>query len=722
MESRAEMPEVASKTIPEEAAVVLADLDNPKYFINRELSMLEFQKRVFEEAQDELNPLLERVKFLSILGSNLDEFFMVRVGGLIMQRDAGVIIGSNDGYTPNQQLIEIRKIAMKLMSEGREYWHNTLLPLLEKAGIHILPYQLLTDRQKEFVNGYYKEVVFPTLTPLAFDPGHPFPHISNLSLNLAISIEDEFGEEHFARLKVPSSLPQLVPIKRSSGNFKRDGTLPRHHYFIWLSNLISENLTDLFPGMKIKEAYPFHVTRNADFEIQELEASDLLEVMEESVRNRRFGKVVRLMVHKSMPETLQNLLALNLNMDKKDIYIVELPLNMQSLMDLYKMEMPHLKDRPFHQNQIERFRNQEGLDFSKVFSTIRAGDILFHHPYDSFIPIIDFLKAAARDPNVLTIKMTLYRVGKNSPIVKTLLEARRDYGKQVAVLVELKARFDEESNIGWARMLEQEGVHVTYGLLGLKTHSKIALVVRKEDEHIRRYMHLGTGNYHHLTANQYEDMGLFTCDEEIGADASDLFNYLTGYSLKTDYRKLLIAPINMRQRFVAMIDREIEMQKKHHNGYLIFKTNAIVDPAIIKKLYLASQAGVKIDLLVRGICCLRPGIKGLSENIRVISILGRFLEHSRIFYFYNNGQEEIYMGSADLMQRNLNQRVEILFPIQETRMIHHIRKNILDVYLSDNVKARLMKSDGTYIRLKPQNKRAGKNAQKIFIDRVNRRK
>lgn len=716
------MPEAAPKTIPEESAVVIADLDNPKYFINRELSMLEFQQRVFEEAQDELNPLLERVKFLSILGSNLDEFFMVRVGGLIMQRDAGIIIGSNDGYTPSQQLIEIRKIAMKLMIEGREYWHHTLLPLLEKAGIHILPYKELTDRQKEFVNGYYKEVVFPTLTPLAFDPGHPFPHISNLSLNLAISIEDELGEEHFARLKVPSSLPQLVPIKRSSGNLKRDGTLPRHHYFIWLSNLISENLADLFPGMIIKEAYPFHVTRNADFEIQELEASDLLEVMEESVRNRRFGKVVRLMVHKSMPESLQNLLALNLNMDKKDIYIVDLPLNLQSLMDLYKMEMPHLKDRPFHQNQIERFRNQEGLDFSKVFSTIRAGDILVHHPYDSFIPIIDFLKAAARDPNVLTIKMTLYRVGKNSPIVKTLLEARRDYGKQVAVLVELKARFDEESNIGWARMLEQEGVHVTYGLLGLKTHSKIALVVRKEDEHIRRYMHLGTGNYHHLTANLYEDMGLFTCDEEIGADASDLFNYLTGYSLKTDYRKLLIAPINMRQRFVAMIDREIEMQKKHHNGYLIFKTNAIVDPAIIKKLYLASQAGVKIDLLVRGICCLRPGIKGLSDNIRVISILGRFLEHSRIFYFYNNGQEEIYMGSADLMQRNLNQRVEILFPIQEKSMIHHIRKNILDVYLSDNVKARLMKSDGTYFRLKPQNKRYGKNAQKIFIDRVNRRK
>ena len=716
------MPEDQQITKIEDPNIVIEDLDNPKFYINRELSMLEFQRRVFEEAQDELNPLLERVKFISILGSNLDEFFMVRVGGLIMQKDAGVISGSIDGFTPNQQLIEIRKIAGKLMLDARNYWHNTLIPLLEKAGIHILSFGELTERQIEFVNGYYHEVVFPTLTPLAFDPGHPFPHISNLSLNLAVSIEDEFHDEHFARVKVPSTLPQLVPIKRSSGNYRRDGTLPRHHYFIWLSNLIKENLSSLFPGMTIREAYPFHVTRNADFEIQELEASDLLEVMEESVRNRRFGKVVRLMVQKDMPEALQELLAENLNMDKRDIYPLDLPLNLQSLMDLYKMELPYLKDRLFHQNVIEKFRSQEGLDYNKVFATIRSGDVLFHHPYDSFVPIIDFLKAAARDPNVLTIKMTLYRVGKNSPIVKALLEARRDFGKQVAVLVELKARFDEESNISWARMLEQEGVHVTYGLVGLKTHSKIALVVRKEGEHIRRYMHLGTGNYHHVTANLYEDLGLLTCDEEIGADASDLFNYLTGYSLKKDYRKLLIAPINMRQNFLQMIDREIEIHKKYGNGYLIFKANAIVDPMIIKRLYQASQSGVKIDLIIRGICCLRPGIKGLSENIRVISILGRFLEHSRIFYFQNNGEEEIYMGSADLMQRNLNQRVEVLFPIQEKTMVRSIRKNILDVYLADNVKARVMKSDGSYSRLKPHSVKTAKNSQMIFIDRANRQK
>jgi len=716
------MPEELKIPKIEDPNILIEDLDNPKFYINRELGMLEFQRRVFEEAQDELNPLLERVKFISIVGSNLDEFFMVRVGGLIMQRDAGVISGSIDGFTPNQQLIEIRKIAGKLMLEARSYWHNTLIPLLEKSGIHILTYNQLTERQKEYVNGYYEEVVFPSLTPLAFDPGHPFPHISNLSLNLAVSIEDEDFDEHFARVKVPSSLPQLVPIKRSSGNFRRDGTLPRHHYFIWLSNLIIENLSSLFPGMTIKEAYPFHVTRNADFEIQELEASDLLEVMEESVRSRRFGKVVRLMVHKDMPDSLQELLAENMNMDKRNIYALDLPLNLQSLMDLHKMEMPYLKDRPFHQHIIEKFRSVEGLDYNKVFATIRSGDILFHHPYDSFTPIVDFLKSAARDPNVLTIKMTLYRVGKNSPIVKALLEARRDFGKQVAVLVELKARFDEESNISWARMLEQEGVHVTYGLVGLKTHSKIALVVRKEGEHIRRYMHLGTGNYHHVTANLYEDLGLLTCDEEIGADASDLFNYLTGYSLKKDYHKLLVAPINMRQRFIEMIDREIEHQKQFENGYLILKANAIVDPMIIKKLYQASQAGVKVDLIIRGICCLRPGIKGLSENIRVISILGRFLEHSRIYYFQNNGQEEIYMGSADLMQRNLNQRVEVLFPVMEQAMVRSIRKNILDVYLADNVKSRLMKSDGTYVRLKPHNRRAAKNAQVIFIERANRRK
>lgn len=704
-----------------ETQVLIDDLDNPKYYINRELGMLEFQRRVLEEAMDERNPLLERVKFLSILGSNLDEFFMVRVGGLVMQRDAGVYSTTKDGLTPNQQLIEIRKIANKLMVESRDYWQNTITPLLEKSGIHILSYTQLTERQREFVNGYFEEVVYPTLTPLAFDPGHPFPHISNLSLNLAISIEDENQEEHFARVKVPSSLPQLVPIKRSSGGYRRDGSTPRHHYFIWLSHLVKENIQSLFPGMKILEVHPFHVTRNADFEIQELEAADLLEVMEESVRNRRFGKVIRLIVDKNMPILVQDLLAQNLDMDKRDIYALDSPMNMHSLIDLYPIDLPQLKYRPFIQSFPDRLRQKEIFDGNAIFSSIRAHDIFLHHPYDSFIPIVDFLRAAARDPNVLTIKMTLYRVGKNSPIVKTLLEARRDFGKQVAVLVELKARFDEESNIGWARMLEQEGVHVTYGLVGLKTHCKIALVVRKEGENIRRYMHLGTGNYHHITANLYEDMGIFTADQDIGADASDLFNYLTGYSAKKEYRKLLIAPINLRQRFEQMIDREIAIHKKKKNGHLIFKMNSIVDPVIIKKLYQASQVGVKVDLITRGICSLKPGIKGLSDNIRVISILGRFLEHSRVYYFHNDGEEEVYLGSADLMPRNLNQRVEILFPVEDKVLVRQIRKNILELYLSDNVKARIMKSDGTYSRLKPHSSRSAKHAQKIFIERANRK-
>lgn len=704
-----------------DAQVLIDDLDNPKYYINRELGMLEFQRRVLEEAMDERNPLLERVKFLSIVGSNLDEFFMVRVGGLVMQRDAGIYSTTKDGLTPNQQLIEIRKIASKLMLESRAYWHNTITPLLEKNGIHILSYSQLTERQREFVNGYFAEVVYPTLTPLAFDPGHPFPHISNLSLNLAVSIQDEDQEEHFARVKVPASLPQLVPIKRSSGGYRRDGSTPRHHYFIWLSHLVKENIQSLFPGMKILEVHPFHVTRNADFEIQELEAGDLLEVMEESVRNRRFGKVIRLIVDKNMPANIQELLAQNLDIDQRDIYALDAPMNMHSLMDLYPIDLPQLKYRSFIQSFPDRLRQKEIFDGNAIFSSIRAHDILLHHPYDSFLPVVDFLRAAARDPNVLTIKMSLYRVGKNSPIVKTLLEARRDYGKQVAVLVELKARFDEESNIGRARMLEQEGVHVTYGLMGLKTHCKIALVVRKEGENIRRYMHLGTGNYHHITANLYEDMGLFTADADIGADASDVFNYLTGYSAKKEYRKLLIAPINLRQRFEQMIDREISIHKKKKNGHLIFKMNSLVDAVIIKKLYQASQVGVKVDLITRGICSLKPGIKGLSENIRVISILGRFLEHSRIYYFHNDGEEEIYLGSADLMPRNLNQRVEILFPVEDKVLVRQIRKNILELYLSDNVKARLMKSDGTYTRLKPHSSRKSKNAQQIFIERANRK-
>ncbi|NPV84519.1 MAG: polyphosphate kinase 1 [Anaerolineae bacterium] len=687
---------------------------DPQWYINRELSLLEFQWRVFDEARDERNPLLERIKFLTILDTNLDEFFMVRVSGLRMQRSAGIAELSIDGLTPARQLAEIRKVVMKLMQEARTYYKNTLLPELEKQGIRILEYHALTQHQREMVNRYFCDNIFPVLTPLAFDPGHPFPHISNLSLNLAVIVEDSQGQRRFARLKVPSSLPALLPVKRSSGGLRKDGSPPQIHQFVWLTDVIIANMERLFPGMKFIEAYPFHVTRNADLQIQELEAQDLLDTMEESVRRRRFGEVVRLMITEKMPRNIRDILEENLNVEANDVYVLDPPLVLSGLAQLTKIERYDLKDKPFVPAIPTVLRSAPGEPPPSIFNIIREGNILQHHPYDSFVPVIDFLRAAARDPDVLAIKQTLYRVGQNSPVVAALLEAAREYHKQVAVLVELKARFDEESNIGWCKMLEQEGVHVTYGLLGLKTHSKIALVVRREGDHIQRYVHLGTGNYNHITANIYEDLSMFTADEAIGADATDLFNYLTGYSNKTDYNKLLVAPINLRARLEEMIRNEIRLQQKGEQGYMILKTNAVADKPMIALLYEASQAGVKIDMIVRGICCLRPGIKGLSENIRVISIVGRFLEHSRIYYFRNGGEEKIYMGSADLMPRNLNDRVEVLFPVEEPRMIRHVRDNILAAYFKDNVKTRLMQPDGSFKHLKPDGKPEF-NVQEYFI-------
>ena len=689
------------------------NIGHPTYYINRELGMLAFQERVFEEAKDKQNPLLERLKFLAIVGSNLDEFFMVRAGGLKMQHDAGVKHLSIDGETPAEQLAAIRKTAKKLLLELRKYLKSELVPAFTEAGIFILQYDQLNKKQKEHVDKYFHEVVFPVLTPLAFDPGHPFPHISNLSLNLAVLIKDKEGEKHFARVKIPPSLPRLVPIKRSSGSVRRDGTVPHDHYFVWLEQLIAAHLSALFPGMKVIESHPFRVTRNADIAIQELEASDLLKTMEESVQKRRFGDVVKLSVNKNMPENILDILIQNLHVDTNDIYSLDDPLGFSSLMELHKIERFDLKDKPFIPRipDVLRFDGKE----SDIFAAIRQGDIFLHHPYDSFTPVVNFLRAAARDPSVLAIKQTLYRVGDDSPVVDTLLKAQRDYGKQVAVLVELKARFDEASNIGWARMLENEGVHVTYGILGLKTHSKVTLVVRKEGERIRRYIHLGTGNYNHTTAKLYEDIGMFTCDEDIGADATDLFNYLTGYSSQSEFRKLLVAPQSLRQIFKKLIEREIDHQASGKPAHLIFKMNALVDKPLIKLLYKAAQAGVKIDLIVRSMCSLRPGLEGLSENVRVISVVGQFLEHSRIYYFHNAGNEEVYMGSADLMPRNLNDRVEVVFPVDDPDIIRHIRDDILETYLSDNVKARLMQPDGTYIRLAPSNKDKIISAQECLL-------
>lgn len=689
------------------------DLNDPKLFFNRELSQLEFQRRVLEEALDESNPLLERVKFLAIVASNLDEFFMVRVAGLKKQMDAGVVDLPPDGLTPAEQIARIRKVAWQLMNQMRSAWREDILPALDRHGIHILDYHALTEKQRENVRRYFEEVVFPVLTPLAFDPGHPFPHISNLSLNLAVLIRDENQVEHFARIKVPGTLPRFVPVKRSSGGVRKNGTVPHNHYFVWLEQVIANNLDALFPGMEVLEAHPFRVTRDADMEIQEMEAEDLLETMEQNVRQRRFGSVVRVSVNGDMPSPLREILIENLELDRNDIHIVEGPLGFSSLMQLYtSIDRHDLKDPPFKPAVPAAIRSNRD---SNLFNLIRREDILLHHPYDSFTPVVDFLRQAARDPDVLAIKQTLYRVGRNPPVVQALLEAV-EKGKQVAVLLELKARFDEESNISWAKTLERAGVHVIYGLLGLKTHSKIALVVRKEGDGIRRYIHLGTGNYNAVTAQLYEDLGMFTSDEEIGADATDLFNYLTGYSNKKDFRKLIVAPINLRKRLEALIEREIQHQKKNGNGRLIFKVNHISDQQMIQALYRASRAGVKVDLLVRGTCCLVPGLPGISENIRVHSIVGRFLEHSRIYYFSNGGHEEIYLGSADLMPRNINRRVELLFPVQDGRLIRYLRDEVLQIYLQDNVKTRILLPDGCYERLKP-GKKAPLNVQAWLLER-----
>jgi polyphosphate kinase len=695
---------------PQNGAAI--DLDLPTLYLNRELGMLEFQRRVLEEAQDDRNPLLERVKFLAIVGLNLDEFFMVRVGGLKMQLEAGVLDLSVDGMTPAQQLVEIRKVVTKLMLEQRSCLQNDLIPRLREAGIYLLDFPELTNQQKNVANSYFQEVVFPVLTPLAFDPGHPFPHISNLSLNLAVTVQGSDGKQHFARIKVPDTLPRLFPLKRSSGGIKRDGTVPYNHYFVWLEQLIAANLEDLFPGMKVIEAHPFRVTRNADMIIQELEAADLLETMEQSVRQRRFGDVVRLSINASMPKQVRELLMENLEVDQNDIYVFDGPLGLSGLMQLTNIDRYDLKDPPFIP-ATPRFLQSEVYD-GNLFKAIEDANFLLHHPYNSFEPVINFLKLAARDPSVLAIKQTLYRVGRNAPVVKTLLEAQENR-KQVAVLVELKARFDEESNIGWARTLEREGVHVAYGLVGLKTHCKIALVIRREGDRIRRYIHLSTGNYNAVTAHLYEDIGMFTCDPDIGADATDLFNYLTGYSAKNNYRKLLVAPINLRQRMEEMIQREIQLQKKGMQGHLIFKCNHIIDKPLIRQLYEASQAGVKIDLVVRGICSLRPGIPGVSDNIQVHSIVGRFLEHSRIYYFRNGGEEQVYLGSADIMPRNINRRVEVLFPVEDPDMIRYLRRDVLETYLSDNVKTRVMKSDGSYTRLKAKSDEDQVDAQEWLL-------
>jgi len=679
----------------------LPKLDSPELYLNPHLALLAFQRRVLEEAQDPNNPLLERVKFVSILSSNIDEFFMVRVANLWQQLETRTTEMSIDGRSPLEQLELIRPEITSLMSEIYRLWREDLMPELDKAGIRILNLDQLNTQQRTFVDDYFAREVYPVLTPLAVDQGRPFPHISNLSLNIGASVTNGDGVERFARIKVPGTLPQLLAVPTAD-----HGELA----YVWSEQMIIANLGMLFPEMEILKADVFHVTRDAELAIQELETEDLLESIQEAVWRRRFRDAVRLQVEASTSQKLVDLLTSNLELDQNDVYRVDGPVDIGRVKALLSIDRPALYDKPFMPSTPKGFAGAR----SEIFKTIQEGDVLLHHPFESFQPIVDFLRAAAEDPDVLAIKMTLYRVGRNSPIVEALLDASQN-GKQVAVLVELKARFDEESNIEWAQKLEREGVHVVYGLPDVKVHCKMAMVVRREGDKILRYLHLGTGNYNPGTARAYTDLGLFTCNEEIGSDVGDLFNHLTGYSAKKAYRKLLVAPNSIRSGLEKLIRAEMERHAQHGDGHMIFKMNALEDAGMIRLLYEASRAGVNIDLIVRGVCSLRPAVPGVSENIRVRSIIGRFLEHSRIFYFHNGGEEKVYIGSADLMPRNLNRRVEVLFPIESPRIVRRIRDKILDKYLADQSGSRIMQPDGSFIRQLAKHGKKVVNAQEWFM-------
>ena len=690
------MPEQRTSP-PRQAPSPATNLDDPYLYINRELSWLQFNWRVLEEALDARHPLLERVKFLAIFANNLDEFFMIRVSGLRRQVTGGVLEVPPDGMTPSEQLAAIHHTLTMQLAQQAACWHDDLLPKLHQAGIRISHYDDLQPRQRAWLRRYFECEVLPVLTPLAFDPTHPFPHISNLSFNLAVVVDDPQRGERFARVKVEDVLPRLVriPAEDQVEQCEQMGlTAVVAQTFVWMEDIVAAHLGLLFPGLEVVAAHPFRVTRDADLEIKDDEASDLLTAVEEQVGMRQFGTVVRLEVEPTMPDAIRDVLTHNLHLAPYQVYTVDSPLGMSDLLELTRIDRPDLKDQPF----LPVLPSSLMQKTDSLFAVMRRQDALLYHPYDSFMPVVDFVRAAARDPHVLAIKQTLYRVGENSPIVEALMEAR-EHHKQVAVLLELKARFDEEHNIAWSRALEQAGVHVIYGVLGLKTHAKMCLVVRREPEGLQRYVHMSTGNYNPSTGRIYTDLSYFTCDQALGADVADLFNALTGYSRQETYRKLLVAPVTMRQQLLARIAREAERQRQHSDGYLAFKVNSLVDKACIQALYRASQAGVKIDLQVRGICCLRPGLPGLSDTITVTSIVGRFLEHARVFYFHNGGQEEVWLGSADLMPRNLDRRVEILFPVQDPRLRQAIVKDVLQIHLHDNVQARRLRSDGSYERL-----------------------
>ena len=667
------------------------DFKNPSYYDNRELSWIKFDNRVLNEAKDKTIPLLERLKFVSITSSNLDEFFMVRVASLLDMVHANYKKRDIAGMTAGEQLAAINSATRELVNTQYNTYIRSLVPLMNKEGIYLVDaYEDLTKEQEKFVDRYFMESVYPVLTPMAVDASRPFPLIRNKTLNIAalLSSKQAGDETVFATVQVPSVLPRLVQIPSEEGTKS----------FILLEQIIERNIGILFSNYKVLCAYPYRIMRNADLTIDEDEASDLLKEIESKLKMRQWGEVIRLEIEDKADKKLLKFLKTELKVAQEDVFHIAGPIDLTFLMKLYGIEgYDHLRYKPYTPQRVPEI--EPGSD---IFEAIRKGDIFLHHPYETFDPVVDFIRQASVDPDVLAIKQTLYRVSGNSPIISSLAQAAEN-GKQVTVLVELKARFDEEHNIVWAKKLEQAGCHVIYGLVGLKTHSKIALVVRREEDGIRRYVHLGTGNYNDSTAKLYTDCGIFTCKESIGEDATAVFNMLSGYSEPLSWNELILAPYWLRDKFLHLIAREKKHAQQGREARIVAKMNSLCDPGIIEALYEASAAGVKIDLIVRGICCLKVGIPGVSENITVRSIVGNFLEHSRIFYFWNDGNTEVYMGSADWMPRNLDRRVEIIFPVLEEELKEKAL-HILEVELADNVKARVMQADGTYEKLDKRGK------------------
>ena len=653
-----------------------------RHLLNRELSLVEFFRQVLDEAHDKRNPLLERLRFVTIFSYIVDEFFMVRVSGLKEEVEHKYLQPSPDGLTAADQLRDIRDRLAPMMVAEMNVLRGEILPELARHGLEVASYAALSKVEREQADEYFKQQVFPVLTPLAVDPAHPFPYISGLSLNFGIMLrpaDSEGDRPAFVRLKVPQTLPGLVRVRPDSK-------------YTFLSEIIEANLAALFPGMKVLEVHMFRVTRDADIDVREDEAEDLLRALQQELRKRRFGAPVRLEISKGMPDEMAAYLMESIGVEPDDVYVVDGPLNVQDLNELYELDRPQLKFPPL-QTIIPA-----PLKERSIFDAIKRRDVLVHHPYTDYSVVIDFIRAAAFDPNVLAIKICLYRTGQQSEIAEVLRQAG-EMGKQVTALIELKARFDEENNIEWAQRLEQAGVHVVYGLIGLKTHCKLTLVVRREGQSLRRYVHIATGNYNPTSSSTYTDLGILTADEQTGEDATEFFNFLTGLSKQSDYRKLMVSPVNLRERLTQLIERETAHAKLGRPARIVAKLNRLADKDIIESLYEASQAGVSIDLIIRGICMLRPGVTGLSENIRVRSIVGRFLEHSRVLYFLNGGAEEVYIGSADWMVRNLNRRVEVVTPVEDPRLRKYLKEDVLDVYLRDNMRARALQPDGSYVRV-----------------------